>query len=605
MFFSGEVYYMKEKIYLILSLLFILLGIGLTTFGIYKLSISGSAEVSTAIWDVVFKDGEDIIEDNFTLVLGENECDDNHVRVGKIAPGVTCSKSILIDASKAEVDVDYKLEIIEEGITPSFMDANKLVASLTEDEGSIYMNDLNRSKLITLTVHWNNNEEDNIDSADTALSGMEITVPVRLVAKQKTHDSIVYTDVDDSESFKTSLKAGKNVRLMSNISLTENLAPTKEAVLDLNGHILDMGTKTLAPYGNLRILDSSLEKNGKLISNGSFVLQIGSSTKTGVTVTFDSGTIEGAGSYGVRNFGNLIINGGKIVGKSFVVYNQGNVTLNDGSIISSDGLAMRLNSDATLVMNGGLIKTNSDSNCINAAQPGAKVTINGGRIEATSIDGAGIGGFKDTEVIINDGEIISNSFALFGNGSTSGSNDGTNAKFTINGGKLTSTDACAIYIPQKDGITNINGGIITGISADEIRAGKLNINGGTLSGDKTEYVLLNNNNGSTTTGSAVAVTQHTTKYDINVNIRGGILNGYLPLSISNPAGNSTSDLEKVHVNVEKVNNLVFNSTGTSTVLGLDSTKFIKGGLYTHSVIDYVVDGYSEIDNNGLIEVVKD
>lgn len=89
------------------------------------------------------------------------------------------------------------------------------------------------------------------------------------------------------------------------------------------------------------------------------------------------------------------------------------------------------------------------------------------------------------ELVINDGvEITSTSLAVAGNGSS----DGT--VFTINGGKLTSTNATAVYVPQICEFT-VHGGTITGVAGGVqfCGSGSVTIDGGTLiaTGDYTEF----------------------------------------------------------------------------------------------------------------------
>ena len=225
--------------------------------------------------------------------------------------------------------------------------------------------------------------------------------------------------------------------------------------------------------------------------------------------------------------------------------------------------------------------------------------MNGGEIDASyegGKGGVGILAFKDTEATINDGTITCGSACIMGNGSESGSNEGTNAKFTINGGTITSTNALCIYAPQVNGETLITGGTITGYtSAIEIRAGKLTITGGTINGNESEYLIEPNSNGSNTIGAAISVVQHTTKQPIEVNITGGTFNANIPISEANAMNNSPEDVAKITINISDG---LFNATGDKT-LDLEDVNgdIITGGTYTHDVQEYFnEEQYGKKDN---------
>ena len=131
---------------------------------------------------------------------------------------------------------------------------------------------------------------------------------------------------------------------------------------------------------------------------------------------------------------------------------------------------------------------------------------------------------KRTALTIEAGASIEvNEYAV----STNGSYHPTD--ITINGGTLTSKLSTGIYFPG-DGELTINDGTITGQAAGiELRAGTLNMNGGTVTALAAPTASQANGNGTSVSGTAIAVSQHTTNLDIDVNINGGTLTGYIPL----------------------------------------------------------------------------
>ena len=93
-----------------------------------------------------------------------------------------------------------------------------------------------------------------------------------------------------------------------------------------------------------------------------------------------------------------------------------------------------------------------------------------------------------------------------------------------------------------DGAT-IEGTVDSGI---EVRAGKLNVEGGKISSTASKYTVNPNGSGTTTTGAAIAVAQHTTKLATDVVISGGELSGVKTISVADPQNNN---LEGVTVKV--------------------------------------------------------
>lgn len=384
------------------------------------------------------------------------------------------------------------------------------------------------------------------------------------------------------------LSTGGDLIMTDDITVSKNLFVNTDTVLDLNGHTLNMGAGTLVPYGPLVIKDTSTEQTGKITGTAQFVIQVGSTNNPG-SLILNSGTIDRAGRYGIRiSEGTFEMNGGAIHAGSFAVYNSGNVVMNGGEIISDTGVGVRNNANATLTMNDGLIKTNGDSVAVNISQPGAKFTMNGGKVEALYHNEQGTRGgnavavFKDGEVVINGGDIASYGNAITGNGSGPGSSsDGSNAKITINGGAITAEAGAGIYAPQINGQTNITGGTITGITGIEIRAGELNVSGGSIIGT-AEYEVSDNANGLATKGASISAAQHTTAQPIIVNITGGVFEAESPISVANPLEHPDEIYDKVEV-------------------------MIAGGVYEgeryDDVIENIADGYVDYDRNGVVYVV--
>ena len=138
-------------------------------------------------------------------------------------------------------------------------------------------------------------------------------------------------------------------------------------------------------------------------------------------------------------------------------------------------------------------------------------------------------------------------------------------------------------------------GDITGI---EIRAGKLTVNGGVITGNGVPTSVTPNGNGTTSNGVGIAVAQHTTKQNLVVKILGGEINGYSALYESNPQSNSDDDIAKVTMDVADGKFKAING-GTAAVYSQNKNDFITGGLFSSDPSAYVAAGhYVDASNNG-------
>lgn len=166
----------------------------------------------------------------------------------------------------------------------------------------------------------------------------------------------------------------------------------------------------------------------------------------------------------------------------------------------------------------------------------AKLFINGGNYEAYSngaiVSGNGSLDYKGTtEIVINDGYLKADT---------------------------------VVYHPQRGTLKVTGGRLEGGDSAIEMRAGSLIITGGEFSSSASPASVNSNGNGSTTSGSAIAVAQHTTRHQIKVCISGGKFSGYHAMSVMNPEKEKNHDDKHVdfqNVNVEVAGG-VFAATGS-------------------------------------------
>ena len=411
-------------------------------------------------------------------------------------------------------------------------------------------------------------------------------------------------NINNLEQLVSFFESGGDGVLSNNIELQNNITVSKKSKLDLSGYTIDTLSYTIAIFNDFDLTDSSSNSTGKVVGSSNYSFQVGNSS-AGANFNLSSGSIISSPNTSARAVniikGLFTMNGGKIESYDYSIYNSDKVIINNGEVIADNTIAIRGNISSSTIINGGTIKLLGDGDAISLSES-CSLTVNGGMIDATSDDGTGIVAYKNTTVTINDGTIVGNHFALCGNGSLSGDSSSINAKFFINGGSLISNETVAIYAPQVNGETVITGGTISGKTGIELRAGKLTITGGNISGDTSNYSVISNTNGTTTSGAAVAIVQHTTKQPIDVKITGGNFSGYVAVSEKNPLGNSSLDVEKISLNLSGG---VFQSTSNNTIISEDCDDFIQGGQYSSSVLKYVVEGYKEkTESNGLNSVYK-
>lgn len=413
-------------------------------------------------------------------------------------------------------------------------------------------------------------------------------------------NSVAYVEGHGFMSLADALATGGNIRLEKDVVVTTPLAMNVAANLNLNGHTITMGNNAITINNNITIDDLSLSKNGKITSKAPFTIIV---SGTG-NLTHKGGTIEGLGTYGaINNGGTLKIDGGTITNTSnmYAVYNDGNLVMKSGTVYSSNGTCVQVGANSTFELDGGLLKSDGINEQAVNLSDNSTTTINGGIIEAINEHGAAIGSFGGSTLTVNGGTIKGYDMAIAGNGNE----DNGNVTITINDGTLIATHGVGMYLPQRNSITTINGGNISGTSGIEIRASKLLVNGGTITGTSDTYSITKKDSGTTSKGAAIAVSQHNTRLPIEVIITGGNLKAKVPVAEGNPQNNPQDAIDQVSITIK---NGDFESTGDKVIDAENPetiTQLVTGGTYTYDPSQYVQDGYGVVTlPNKKIEVTK-
>jgi uncharacterized repeat protein (TIGR02543 family) len=148
-----------------------------------------------------------------------------------------------------------------------------------------------------------------------------------------------------------------------------------------------------------------------------------------------------------------------------------------------------------------------------------------------------------------------------------------------NGAEITGDDV-GIALNGAATLNIAEGATVTGTATGiEVRAGKLNVTGGTIIGNGAPTEVTPNGNGTTSTGAGIAVAQHTTKLPIEVCISGGEIKGFSAFYESNPENNSAEDIAKVKLSITG-GTFTATAGGTAIVYSENKTALISGGTYS-------------------------
>ena len=255
-----------------------------------------------------------------------------------------------------------------------------------------------------------------------------------------------------------------------------------------------------------------------------------------------------------------------------IAKNGGSITLDDDVIMSE--MINIVSGKKVEIDLGGHKLTNSLSGdaWVLGVTPGAQLIIKGeGTIDSGNCWGAikiaGNGGDQPAKLVVEGGTIIGQYYGIVGNGTEH------NTEIEVNGGKITARypdDNYGIFNPQNGKIT-VNGGEIEGTTGIELRSGTLIIKDGLVKSNATSFKKQKNNSGTTIWGAAVAVSQHNTDKDINVEISGGTFESRFYALYEEDLQNK---------NVDNIKMSVTSGTFQGGVYSENNPSFIKGGTFS-------------------------
>ena len=180
----------NKKLLVVVALL-LLVCVGIGTYAIYRSSATGTATVPTASWSVKVNE-TDMETGAFTFGAGDITWTTNTSAVsGKIAPGSTGTITLEIDATGSEVNVDYTATvgtIKVNGVDNTNSGFTVTPHATADGSGVINYSTTTDAmkKTLTFDVVWTGTDADlpAKDTADKAMAGYDITIPVTVTAKQ-------------------------------------------------------------------------------------------------------------------------------------------------------------------------------------------------------------------------------------------------------------------------------------------------------------------------------------------------------------------------------------------------------------------------------------
>ena len=297
---------------------------------------------------------------------------------------------------------------------------------------------------------------------------------------------------------------------------------------------------------------------------------IGAATAENNTITLTDNVVLNE-SVEIKKSGvNLVIDlGGKTISGSSLLFDiYSPVTFKNGTIdVTYNGSA----SICVMWLNGGAKLALENDVIVNAAKSAGAT----GSVFA-------VGLYNDCD----EAELTINGKITGDNGATINGTITTNTnKVTVNG--TIDVAGHALYLAG-NGITDINNGAcVKGDAGIEIRAGVLNINGGTVESTGTYSAPIANGNGTTASGAALIVAEHTTNQGITVNVNSGNIK-----AASNGKAIAASDPENKGGDDVKLNVAGGNVVGGIQVEeSIEAAKpvAVTGGTFSSDVSDYTAE----------------
>lgn len=313
--------------------------------------------------------------------------------------------------------------------------------------------------------------------------------------------------------------------------------------------------------GELTLNDCALEATAEEFScvpNGNGATTVGAAiaieqhtTKQNIAVTINGGSFKGVKALNESNPQandpapqvKLSIDGGTFIGDISTVdvtgFIKGGTFTDLASAVkyAADGAKITLAGDVsaerinledksiTVDLNGHTLTSTSAYGVMFCAKNGNTITVNGTTPGSKLVGTVMVTAGTDGHIVLNGGTYESDKYVpVYINGAVNTENSTLKIKDAVitaissSGGQ---DMGCGMYLAGYATSTIENTKITAPVTGIEIRAGKLDLTNCTVTGGNGKVAEVANGNGTTVTNAAVAVSQHTTKKNIDVTIKDG------------------------------------------------------------------------------------
>lgn len=247
-----------------------------------------------------------------------------------------------------------------------------------------------------------------------------------------------------------------------------------------------------------------------------------------VSVAVNGGTFKAinGGTCGVHSENNCVtISGGAFTDlASAVKYATNGATITLAGDVSAERINLE-DKSITVDLNGHTLTSTSAYGVMFCAKNGNTITVNGTTPGSKLVGTVMVTAGTDGHIVLNGGTYESDKYVpVYINGAVNTENSTLKIKdavITAIGTEGEQDMGCAVYLAGYATSTIENTEITAPVTGIEIRAGKLDLTDCTVTGGNGKVAEVANGNGTTVTNAAVAVSQHTTKKNIDVTIKDG------------------------------------------------------------------------------------
>ena len=255
----------------------------------------------------------------------------------------------------------------------------------------------------------------------------------------------------------------------------------------------------------------------------------------------------------------------------------------------------------TVDLNGKVLTSTAAYGVMFCAKNGHKITVKGTTAGSKLVGTLMVTAETDGRIEINGGTYESDKYCpIYINGAVSSENSKLtvkNATITALSGDSNQDNGVAVYLAGYSTSTFTKTTITAPVTGLEIRAGKLTLTNCTVTGGSGEVVTNANGNGTTVTNAAVAISQHTTKKDIDVTITGGTYTATAAVYQTNVQGTGSEGVKA------SIKSGTFKGAVSAET---NNTVAVSGGTFSSAVKEeYCATGYIPTTNSDGTYGVKE